>query len=438
MKKYIILLLLILLITLTGCRKELPYECNLEDNTFIPFFGDELFTLNNVNIGKLNVCNDELDTLESSQMKIQSLYQRVDEKNLSIDPDISGIEAYFDYYSNYRLYPENLVSYDAFDSYNGTMELAMIYEAFTQIKIFVDRYDDPLEGELNDFNTHEDFYKMRYYVTDNYLYFVQYHTPDGTQFTVTRIVFTDDNKMIFDHLTYFKEGKSFTYKYTYYQEGTYAVQASYRRYDDKKGMLDIKEADFKNQTLVEYYVSNYINPMYRYHEVNPVNQYIITYTQEVEDYIFSIELYDNNGFVYGETFDYYETPTASYRYNLKHIHNWDYYFQNELYIDEEAIDAKDSRVFVNTVINKGDFLIINQHIEYELYSVDGTLNTPAELNQTPLSNQQMSIRDNYNNEYVLNFFLDLLDNQEVKEVDLLDIWSTYVPKEFYEFIEGNK
>jgi hypothetical protein len=424
--------------TLSSCKKELVYECNLIDNAFIPFFGEEDYTINNVNIGKLNQCNDELDTLETSQTKINNLYNKVDAKNISVDPDISAIEAYFEYYSNSRMYPEDLVNYDIIDTYIGTMELAFIYEGFLQIDLFVDHYDSPIEGELNDFNLSDDFYKMRYYVNENYLYFVQYHNADATQFTVSRIYFSLDDNLIFDHLTYFKEGKSYNYKYTYYQEGIRGVQVTYRKYDDKKGILDIKDADFINRTIEEYQISNYINPMFKAHIVDPVSKTVLHYSQEQDKYMLSKEIYDNEGFIYGETFDNYEIVKYDFRFNIAKLNNWDYYFQEALYKNEIAMFNTNDEVFVNTIIRRGDFLEIYQHFEYVYHSTSKSYTLPNNLEFIPLSIEQETVLNKINKSYIDQYFLDKIDSNDVKEVELLDIWSSFVPLEFYEFIEENK
>lgn len=437
MRKLILLLSVIVVLSLTACKSKPEYECNIQDHAFIPFFSDENYQFNQIHLGLLNQCNSTLDGPEESQGKINNLYKKIDDKNLSIDPDISGIEAYIDYYSNSRRYPEDLVSYDIFNTYNGTMELAFIYEGYLQMDLFVDYYDKPIEGELNDFTLTKEFYKMRYYVNDDFLYFVQYHNDDGSQFTVTRIYFTSEDKLIYDYLTFYKEDKSYNYEYTYYEEGNKGVQAKYRYYDFKKGMLDIRVADFTTGYIEQYHMSNYINPMFKLQIVNPQKSIIIFYTKEQDKYSLNKEFYDNNGFIYGEYYENYNDIIHDYRYNLKHLKNWDYYFQNNLYYNQEKLTDPNSEVFVNTKIKLHGTMNIYQHFEYLYHSKDG-IELPNYLIFNGLSIEQKEMNNLIDEDYADKYFRELLDNQDIKDVELLNLWKTYVPIEFFTFIEKNR
>lgn len=438
MRKHLIITLSILIFLLTACTKKLEYECNLTDQAFIPFFGDEEYSFNGINIGSLNQCNDELDEVDTSNQMINTLYRRVDEKNLSIEPDISGIESYIDYYSNSRKYLDDLVSYNIFDTLNGTMELAFIYDTYLQIDLFVEYYKDPIEGDINDFELTNDFYKMQFYVNDDFLYFVQYHNEDGSQFTVTRIYFTPEDKMIYDNLTYYKEGKSYNYEYTYYQEGVKGVKAQYKEFDEKKGLLDIREANFSTGYIYEYHISNYINPMYKLHIIDPTSKTIIDYTQETNKYMLNKEIYDSNGFVYAERYDDYEEVQYDYRFNITHLTNWDYYFQNSLYLDESSLIDSNGEVFVNTKIKLDGFIDISQHFEYIYHSDKETYQLPNNLNFNGLTQVQQNVLNEISKESIDSYFIEILSSQDVKEIELLNIWKTYVPSELSEFIEENK
>lgn len=438
MKKYIFIVLVLLIVSLSSCSTKLEYECNVVDQTFIPFFGDHNYTIDGVQIGLLNQCNENVDSLDESSKKISVLYDKVSLKNTSIEPDISGIEAYINYYSNTRKYPEDLVSYNIFDSYNGTMELAFVYDGYLQLDVFVEYYDEPMEGELNDFNLTDEFYKMRYYVNDNYLYFVQYHNDDGSQFTVTRVYFTEEEHLLYDHLTYYKEGKSYNYEYTYYQEGVKGVQLKYRYFDQKKGMLDVRIADFATGDIMQFHLSNYINPMYRLQMIDPAKEMIFMYSQELDHYTLNKEIYDSNGFVYGERYDNKFPDKMDYRYNLRHLKNWEHYFQNNLYSNEVLIEDSNSEVFVNTRIKLEDYIDIAQHFEYVYHGNKEGRKLIDTLTFKGLTSKQNTALGSIDNEYIEGIFDEILRSSDLEEVELLDIWAQYIPVEFVEFIEENK
>ncbi len=438
MKKHLFLIITIIVFALSSCEKTMEYDCNEVDQALIPFFSLESNSFNGVEIGLLNRCNEGVDDVASSNIKIENLHEKVYERNTSITPDISGIEEYIDYYSNSRKYRSDIVSYDIFDSYNGTLELAFIYDSFLQIDLFTKYYDSPIEGKLNDFELTSDYYKMRYYVNDDYLYFVQYHNDSGSQFTVTRIYFTMENQLIYDHLTYYKEGKSFNYEYTYYQEGIKGVQAKYRRYDDMKGMLNVREADFQSGYIEEFHVSNYINPMYKLHIINPNEMSIIEYVQELDKYELNKEIYRSDGFVYGERYDNYQEDKYDYRYNITQLDNWDYYFQNALYLNENELVDENSEVFVNTKIKLEGFINISQHFEYVYHSGYESSQLPNNLLFKGLSTNELGVLNRLNYPFVKNYFDELLNERKISEVELLDIWGEYVPEQFLDYIEKNK
>lgn len=154
--------------------------------------------------------------------------------------------------------------------------------------------------------------------------------------------------------------------------------------------------------------------------------------------MFNIELYDEDGFIYSEVYDNYESEKYYYRFNLKKMNNWDYYFQDALYKDNTEITNENYEVFVNSTIKKGDFLIINQHIEYLLHSSNSEKILSGNITATPLNSQQIAVLTRFTNQYVLEFFSELLNDKDVKDVELLFIWQDYVPKQFVDFIEKNK
>jgi hypothetical protein len=436
MKWFGFIQLVMVVVLLASCQKqELEYPCNEVDQAFVPFFGSIDDTYNGIEIGKLNQCNETVDSLETSNQKLQALYDILEPKDDLINPDITAYAAYYDYNSNSRLYPEDIVSYDYLSAYLDTMELSFIYDAILQVESFILYYDDPVEGSLNDFKHSDDYYKLRFYMNDNYLYYVQYHNLGGSQFTVFRAYLNKEEKLIYDILTYYGDDANYTYKYTAYQEGVYGIQAKLREYESYRGILEVKQADFINKELLEYSLSNYASTIERLSLVNEDG--IVRYNQEVDGYHIETESYNDDGFQFGFTIDTLgEIETFDTRYNLSIVHGWDYYFQEGLYIDEQQVIFEDAEIFENSVIERNQFLTINQHFELILHDssipkdsgiipIMYTFGSPiAYVENIRLSQEQ--------------FFFDLRNQVDLEDVNLIDIWKSLVPNEFYHFIIKNK
>ena len=427
-------MILILSFSLSACQKEeFEYPCNEVDQVFVPFFGDVLDTYNGIEIGKLNQCNEEIDTLEDSKTMISNLLANLEEKNNSINPDISALAAYYDYDSNSRLYPEDLVSYDFLDSYLGTMELTFIYDAILQIESFNLYYDDPLEGQVNEFIHHDEFYKLRYYVNEGYIYYVQYHNEGASQFTVVRITIDDNDSLIYDILTYYGDDANYTYKYTAYQEGVFGIQAKYREYEPLRGILEVKELDLREQILKEYSLSNYASELLKISWVS--SEGISRYTKENDGFYLEVEKYLDYGFESGYIKDTREGKNIfDLKYNLQNLYGWDYYFQEGLYKDDQLIDIGGNEVFENSVIERDEFLIINQHFEF--YVGD---EYPYGIGLDPIKSSTGGLFDYQHDTEILDtHFENLLDDHDLTEIKLIDVWKSLVPNDFYEFIRKNR
>ncbi len=448
MKKTIIILIFTLVLSLTACRKELEYPCNEQDEVFINFFGDLEYTISEVNIGKLNQCNNAVDTLESATNKIDNLKAKIEEKESMIHPDISAFQEYISYESNHRYYHDDLIHYDIFDTYSNTTELEYIAEVFMNVDIFTTYYDNPEEGKLNNVRNSDEFYKLRYYVNSDYLYYVQYHNESGSQFTVSRIYFDEFDKLYFDEVTYYGEDANYTYSYIAYEEGVGGLRADYKEYEKYRGILYIQQANFEENSYQEYYLSNYADHIFRYNNIDADNQQIIRYTEDPEGYFLSLSQYNDNGFVYGRVVDT-RNDLNDYRFNIEYLDGWDYYFQHGLYHDETLIEHDTPmEVVVRLGIGRIDgYLQAEQQFEL-VFDDPLTITTgpqtnidlPSELTFTEatISDLVRDMDDQY--EYAIPSVLNsvLGGNDLDDRVELLEVWKKYVPEQFYLFVNANK